>query len=212
MGTKQTVELPSKTFSSKAEARSFFSDMLNRYKDGDQISPDDGVLLFEFLQRHPEAEEKIGNGVDLFFRKRSPDHGTSGFHVLRQDGTATDFSLKQCLTGKKPTVDDYFYRACRTAVSPYLIGMKNDIFRGELVTCKRSGVRLTEANSNLRHTIPKFIKIVEDFKSKYNITANMNMMRESADMQYSVCFSDLCIEKKFVEFHRSCANLEIYLA
>ncbi|MBK5509776.1 DCL family protein [Pseudomonas sp. TH15] len=80
------VVLPSRTFATQGEATAFFKAMLARYGDGEFLNSDDEDILYELLQRHPEADEKIGAGVQAFYRQRSPDHPTSCFHVLRVDG------------------------------------------------------------------------------------------------------------------------------
>lgn len=68
------VGLPSKTFAKQGEATAFFKAMLARYADGEFLNSVDEDILYELLQRHPEADQKIGVGVQAFFRNKSPDH------------------------------------------------------------------------------------------------------------------------------------------
>lgn len=95
--------LPSKRFGSKSEAMCYFSAMLQRYKDGEGINAFDDLLLFELLQRHPQAHEKMGVGIKRFYRDRSPTHPSSCFHLERYDGTTTDFSYRLCLSSAAPS-------------------------------------------------------------------------------------------------------------
>lgn len=93
------VTLPSKKFKSKSEATKYFSEMLLRCRDGEEVDPIDVKILFELLQRHPKVREKIGPGVKRFYRDKSPTHPTSCFHLERCDGTTTDFSFLSCISG-----------------------------------------------------------------------------------------------------------------
>jgi hypothetical protein len=55
-------------FKSKSEALRFFKEMLNRYSNKQEIGEEDSKLLMSNLERHPDAQEKIGCGVKRFFR------------------------------------------------------------------------------------------------------------------------------------------------
>jgi hypothetical protein len=83
-------------FAKKGEALSFFREMLYRYDLADRVSHEDATLLRLLLDRHPEASEKIGVGVDSF-SVRTADFGTRCFWVNRIDGTTEKFSFKACV-------------------------------------------------------------------------------------------------------------------
>lgn len=210
MGKAQPVELPSIHFSKKTKAKEFFKEMLNRYKDGEEVNQDDHVLLHELLLRHPDASDKIGVGVKRFFRALSPDHPTSCFHVEREDGKSTDFSYPECVSSVKPTLEQYFYRACRQSVSETLTTKKNKIFDQGPVRCCKTNEVVGKENSEFRHTTPPFSKIVNDFKKELNYPINKTMFHEDADLQYTTRFSDKEIENKFIAFHQKVANLDIF--
>lgn len=57
------------------------------------------AFLTELVQRHPEAEEKIGSGIAAFKVQVSPtgQGNTRCFWVIHPDGSATHFSFKSCL-------------------------------------------------------------------------------------------------------------------
>ena len=129
------IILPSIKFKSKSDAKVFFKNMLNRYHDGDEVNSIDDQILFEVIQRHPEATEKIGGGIKRFYREKSNSHPTSCFHLERYDGSTTDFSVPSCISSKKPTVEQAFYEACRTAVTHNLIIKKEEKFKSGVVRC-----------------------------------------------------------------------------
>ncbi|MCK5230858.1 MAG: DCL family protein [Desulfobulbaceae bacterium] len=207
---KHTVLLPSKKFGSKKEAQQFFREMLHHYEDGDEIKDEDESILFELLQRHPEAKEKIGCGAKGFYRNRSPNHPTSCFHIERNDGTTTDFSFNDCVSSSKPTLEQYFYRACRSAITESLTARKNKIFQNGPVNCHKTGIEVTKEEAEYRHTTPRFRDIVKSFQLSNNININKEMFVESDDMQYITEFIDPALASKFLEFHSQHATLEIY--
>jgi len=85
--TGHPVILPNKNFKTKNEAKNFFKEMLNRYQDKQELTLEDDAILFERLQQHPEASDKIGAGIKRFYRDRSSNHPTSSFHIERTDGS-----------------------------------------------------------------------------------------------------------------------------
>ncbi|QYY34914.1 DCL family protein [Ruficoccus sp. ZRK36] len=212
MGKAKPVELPSKTFSTTGEATQFFKDMLGRYsnKHRDRINEKDSVLLYELLLRHPEQEQKIGAGVDYFYKDKNEDYPTRGFHLHRVDGSSTDFSYPTCIKGEKPSVGEYFYRACRGAVSDYLTREKNALLDDGMGICPETGELLTKDNSEYRHTSPTFHELLDSFKNNENLELSYAMFVDDADMQYGVKFLDSSIRGRFINYHRENANMELF--
>lgn len=204
------INLPHKNFSTKSEATQFFREMLDSYNDGEIVSSiDDDNILFDLIQRHPEAEEKIGIGISHFYRDRSPNHPTSCFHIRRADESTTDFSIKTCINNANPTLQQDFYSACRTAISPRLIEEKRQIFSNGEVPCFITGELVTSDNSEYRHTNPRFRDIVNNFIIAEHLEITNNMIVANADMQYISSFANQELADKFNTFHLECANLEI---
>ena len=207
---KHPVELPSKTFATKKDALAFFKEMLSRYKDKDKISPEDDHLLFELLQRHPEAKDKIGVGVRNFFRVKSSSFASSCFHLIRHDGSRTDFSYKSCVTKASPTLEQYFYKACRNTITPRLHSAKEALFELGNVKCFETGESISFGDSVYRHTSPLFRELVNDFVKLNKIVISEDMFIKNMDMQYSTDFSNESLALMFDEFHKAHAQLEIF--
>lgn len=207
-----TVDLHSICFTTKKEAKDFFKNMLNRYEDGEELTSDDDSILFELLQRHPESDEKIGVGVNRFYRSKSAIHLTSCFHIERTDGTCTDFSYISCVSGYASTLPQQFYEACRYAVSENLINEKKKLFRDAdgIMRCTKTGAVITIHEADYRHTTPKFREIVRDFIVSYNITISPGMISCGLDMQYVVKFTDQKIENLFKTYHASNSKLAMF--
>lgn len=210
--SRHTVCLPSITFNSKTQAVEYFKKMLDRYRDGEELSQDDDVILFELLQRHPEAAEKIGEGVKCFYRSKSLIHPTSCFHIERIDGTATDFSYATCISGNASSLAQQFYEACRFAVSEKLIHEKGRLFKeaGGTMRCAKTGVEITIHEAEYRHTMPKFREIVMNFIKKHKININSELVTRGKDMQYIVKFADNNIENLFKTYHDSESKLAMF--
>jgi len=202
------VILPSKTFSKKSDAVAFFSKMLNNYEDGQKVKHEDDKILFELLQRHPE--DKIREGVEYFYRDKAQDYPTSCFHIKRLTGEPTDFSIKDCVDAKEQTLDQLFYKACRSSILQILTDKKNELFNNGVVHCSLSGEVLSKDQAVYKHTSPRFRDIVERFKKKYSITITREMFVDNEDMQYITEFSDVCLKDNFVELHQEIANLAIF--
>ena len=55
-------------------------------------------ILYELLENHPKANEKIGCGVDYFYVQQSKwKMNQYNFMVKRINGSSTDFSFHKCL-------------------------------------------------------------------------------------------------------------------
>jgi hypothetical protein len=68
MARGKTVTLPTRSFTTRAEAISFFSEMLSRYVPGDRVNDKDTLDLKPLFELHPQYAEKIQGGLDHFER------------------------------------------------------------------------------------------------------------------------------------------------
>ncbi|PNQ73559.1 DUF3223 domain-containing protein [Erythrobacter sp. SAORIC-644] len=94
----QPIDLATMHFAKKGDAAEYLREMLNRYDRGDKVSAADAKVLQAALERHPEADEKIGCGIS-HFSVRTSIYGKRCFWVNRTDGTTDDFSYKSCIYG-----------------------------------------------------------------------------------------------------------------
>lgn len=92
----KSVILKTKSFASRLEASAFFGAMLERYLPGDIVSEEDAADLASLLDRHPDAVDKIGCGID-HFEVQSADYSSHCFRVVRKDGTWARFSYHACV-------------------------------------------------------------------------------------------------------------------
>ncbi|MFD7917466.1 DCL family protein [Streptomyces sp. NPDC059752] len=123
-----------RTYRTKGKAQEAVRAVLRGYQVGSTVDdPEHHLLLLDLLDMHPNAEDKIGPGVEAFAIAPPPRGPHPCFEVIRTDGTRIDFSYKDCLTPRtyrqqvlnvmgeevKQTKTDYFEarRATGTLVS-----------------------------------------------------------------------------------------------
>ncbi len=96
MARAQPVEIGGRKFAKKGDALAHLQSMLKSYSVGERVSSQDGAFLLDAIKNHPNAEEKIGVGIDHFFVRRA-DYRTRCFWVQRTDGSEEKFSYKSCV-------------------------------------------------------------------------------------------------------------------
>ena len=89
------VNIGTMSFPKKGDAVEFFKEMLYKYDLGDKVTLEDSEILMQLLNKHPEADDKIGKGI-ASFSVRSADYNTRCFWVNRVDGTTEKFSFRAC--------------------------------------------------------------------------------------------------------------------
>lgn len=67
----------------------------DRYANGIPLSKQDRSTVLAALRLHPKGKEKFGNGVNAVIVDDYV-YGSRCFFVIRNDGTAEDFSLYKC--------------------------------------------------------------------------------------------------------------------
>lgn len=123
--------------------------------------------LHLLLALHPDADRKIGVGVDHFRLERNPLAGR-GLHLVRLDGTSDSFSYKKCITGVTQSHHGKVCEALRFAIRPQM-----DAFRAGLVwplRCAITGVEITHLNDlHIDHKVA-FWRLLEFFCSEQQIS------------------------------------------
>jgi Protein of unknown function (DUF3223) len=95
MARKQPMELGGKYFPSKGELQAYIQSILatgNKILVGEEAAVVEDLLLL-----HPNAEEKIGSGVQHIEVGISPQKTHNCFYVVRTDGSKEHFSYDPCL-------------------------------------------------------------------------------------------------------------------
>ncbi len=179
-----------------------------RWPNGTHLDGDDLATVAEVLQRHPDAEGKIGPGVDSI-EIRAAKYGTRCFWVNRIDGSSTDFSWLSCLRAPRP-IDD-FRQAMRWVVTPQTAAAIDQHFGLEdVATCQLTGRPITRRTSHVHHAGKPFAKIVDEFIefSGVDIETVEYVEVDGVEGTY-LSDSENHLAAEFAEFHRCNAELQV---
>ena len=206
------IDLGHVDFKTQTAALGHFKDMLNRYALGEEISPKDHDDLLALIQRHPEAKQKIGCGVQRFVVNMS-DKGTRCFWIERTDGSRTDFSYIWAVKGEGPTLYQEFSEACREAVETDLVIGKRNFFEinGDSdgrVKCAVTGELISFDEAHVDHMAPMtFQVIVRTFlAANEDIEPGYHLMTSPADEQFTTTITDSDVRERFRKYHATIAG------
>jgi hypothetical protein len=203
-----------------------FKATLHRYGDGDVISdPGDHDDLGALLERYDACGHggptKIGCGIDHFERRANFVDGckTSGFWVVRTDGSDTDFSYIYAVKGQPKSADDDFRDACRDAVAADLKVAAEQFFQQHAdaegrVLCPLTKEFITRDEAHLDHAHTGFSQIVEAYRAarKWSATVPPGIVSTPADGQLRAEFVDAATREDFRSFHHALARIRVVKA
>lgn len=219
------VVIGSRSFRTQSSAREHFKALLHRYQDGQRVSdPDDHADLVALIERFDPVLDAVGEPtkgagqISHFERRLNTGTGwsTSGFWVVRQDGTETDFSYIDAVNGKPKGLSQDFYSACRQAVAPDLILAKKQAFaqygddQGQ-IEYEMTGKMVTFEDAHLDHAWPYFSHIVGGFRAARGWARDIpvGIISAPADGQTTATFLDSTVADAFRTFHHDQAVLRI---
>lgn len=131
------VVIGSRSFRTQSSALDHYKALLHRYPDGQRIVDSaDHTDLVALIERFDPALDAVGEptkgtGQIAYFERRlntGTGWSTSGFWIVRQEGTETDFSYIDAVKGKPKGRSQDFYNACRQAVALDLVLAKKQAF------------------------------------------------------------------------------------
>ncbi|MEE1923631.1 DCL family protein [Pseudomonas sp. 148P] len=158
--------------------------------------------LHLLLALHPEADRKIGVGVDHFRLERNQLAGR-GLRLVRFDGTSDSFSYKRCITGVTQSHHGKVCEALRFAVRPQM-----EAFRESLewpVKCAIKGVEIAHPNDlHIDHKVA-FWRLLEQFCSEHEIELpNLQVVGNGM----TLALANRQVTEAFIEYHHHHAQLQ----
>lgn len=185
--------------------------ILHSYPFYQPLNESDTRFLYALVEGyHPSAEIKIGPGVArLEIRQNQIYRQNREFWIIRTDGTETDFSFMECLRPSKRI--DKFKNACRAAISPFMARIKQDYWAGRAsAICPLTGAAMTFDDSHVHHAgANDFAAIVEAFIAHEGLDLEAVELSGATDSVIGDRFIDLELERRFVDFHNSRADLQV---
>ena len=176
-------------------------------KRGDIVDAGDIGFLADLILRHPRADEKIGAGIKGFSVRanhRFPKHGT--LWLRRADGTATDFSYKQCL--QPPTAHGRFCQAARHAIGYQINAFKRSFSDAmEAMYCPILDEWFPFQDMHVDHKPPlTFNVLVKDFIARENLGIEQ-VEYINHDGMIGNRFADRGLESRWMVFHQTWADM-----
>jgi hypothetical protein len=214
---RQPIVLNGIEFKFQKDAIAHFRNMLERYRNGQSIAGDDRDMLLALLERHPEADKKIGCGVKRLYKDRT-DMPTSCFWIERTDGSQTDFSYRTAISAKGKSIYQEFLEACRVAIQDDMRLTKKRFFerfsdRDGKVECDITGDKVAIYESHLDHQKPlTFQVIVHTFICANDIEIKPEMLLLAQDAQFQTTLIDPQLKDKFRRYHHKTAKLRVIKA
>jgi hypothetical protein len=208
----KSIQLGDLQFATQTAALNHCSDVLNRYPLGARVTEDDTALLLLLLERHPDREQKTGVGVSYFAVRAAELRGRC-FWIHRTDGTATDFSFKQCIA--PPGLNSCLHKVLRHEVDEDIKLAKQRFFAehgDELgrVACKETDELITLEDADADHAPPlSHCVLAETFLRATRILTGVELKEESLapleDQQFGRQLADRRLAEQWRRYHHELA-------
>jgi hypothetical protein len=191
------------SFAKQADCAEHCKQMLAGYVIGDIVEGDDAAFLRALIERHPEADEKIGVGIHYFFIGPNDAGSYHGFRICRVDGTVIDFSYRACVTGRSPAASTSARRAMRHAIVQQILDFRST----HPPVCAVTGRALTPDVMHIDHQEPNtFAVLVERFLALNCLTID-DVKSESCGE--GCMLSDRDFAARWAAYHQRHAKLRV---
>ena len=209
---KKSVALGEMQFTSKSEAKTYFTKILNKYPLGTELSDREFDDVMSLLLCHPRVNEKVASGIKSIQIAQGFYSSNRCFHVLRIDTSIENFSIGKCIDGDHSPFHK-FCIACRRAVDTELRAFKVQYFKEHSDTKNRVICPVTKEKVNfdeahVDHRMPfTFSSIVHFFiKANSIILCEVEYLNEG---KYGNEFKKDELAEKFRDWHRENAKLRV---
>lgn len=203
---KQRLEIGGITFETKEAAKRHTSQLLRSLPFG-EVADEHVRFLLGLVKRHPDYREIEGCGLFGFEVRRNTWNGitSKGFWAVRQDGTATDFSYRECLSPKTPRTR--ILAAFRGEVQYQIYRFKSDTWsRG--YRCPITGEAFDFDDSDVDHEPPLFGDLVQRFLSLSGLALEDVLVRNGSG-EIGASILDRSLAQSWRDFHKANARLSL---
>jgi len=198
-------------FDSKADALSYFRDILQKTRPGDLLMGKDRRDVESLIRNHPRAKEKIGIGIK-FIKVINSLYGAKCFQFIREDNTTDTVSYTKCINCG---VSNFlkFNEACRLSITPFMVQIKKNYFTKdglikEPAICQLTGEVMFFSDAQVDHRQPMtFSQIIDRFIELKSI--DVDKIEYETQGTFGHVFKDKCLEKEFIDYHNKKAVLNV---
>jgi hypothetical protein len=191
-----------RTYRTKSAALDAIREVRERVKAQGSASAADDEFLRDLVALHPDAEGKVGAGIDHFEVRRNINN--DGFWIVRVDGTATEFSFMKSIYGASQ--EAMVQSAMRHAVLDQKMEARDLAFtKATSLTCPLTGEVITAVDCHMDHEEPTFAEIADAFTAAHGGYSAMDT--PSDDGTIGRRFVDQNVMLAWHAFHASRARL-----
>lgn len=205
---KRPLTIGTQAFPSMTKATEYVKQILNHSDyahEGAKLSGDDDSFMRELIFLHPDAENKIGVGVNHIEIRRNPDFPTTRcFFIVRPDGSSTEFSYGKCIAQKNTHLSN-LKRAFRDAVAEDVSASRERLLRSEEVRAliaQQELIHMDHFDPTFDCLVGKFILQRPDVEWK-----QVEFEGLGVDNSSTVTFQDRELGAQFRAFHSAHAKL-----
>lgn len=155
MSGRKAINVGDAKFPTQAALRTHIRTLLYKHPVGAGFDEADSAFLLALLNRHHEADDKIGAGVKRFFTRKHATYHSVGFVFERVDGSIDDFGIDYCIKAHTPeeVAERSYRRAARFAVLSSIRKFRDDALRTNPL-CALTGEVLSRGNYHVDHAPP----------------------------------------------------------
>lgn len=171
------------------------------------LKGNDSTLIIALVGLHPNADEKIGVGIDYIF-VLIIEYGTPGFMIRRVDGSITDFSYLKCLRGKELSHRSQVLEAMRKAIRNQTSEFRRREFSNrQSIFCPLTNVQLiNDPTTHVDHYEPSFIELAEKYAQEANGFDGIPVISDRVRPGPRLTSPHL---ERFQSFHKEIAQLRL---
>jgi hypothetical protein len=206
---KKQIFITEFSFNSKKDLEEYTRKLINKLECPSSIKPNHPYFSFliEIIKRHPDAEDKIGVGIDYLELRCHPIHNNPALYIHRVDDSEIDISWVKCCRARTDTARSLLSEAMRQAVAPFVISYKK--------SCSPLSCQMCQANNldykdyHVDHKSPKFQEIRDEFSQKINLLIPTTFSDDERTHQRIFKKEDSKFQDEWVSYHNQHATYQI---
>jgi len=210
MGKRLTYVVAGEFFPTQKALKERIRRVIDETPLGGSVAADDYEFVRSLLDRHPDADQKVGCGVVDLEVDRAKQYDSICFYLVRSDGTRTDFSWPECITPS--TAMDMFKSAARNTIAAHKMNFKVKFFtEHHRPRCPDSGEPISLGWSNVDHAGEwPFERIVTEFVAEQRIDVEaIAFTGKRQDNTFLTEFADDNLRDAFLDYHHDRAVYEV---
>lgn len=206
--------LGDRDFTSKEAIKKHVQAIFAAYEPGEILSEIHFNFVYDLLNWHPSASQKIGCGISQIAIHIPKPWKAKGFLAIRNDGTTTDFSYKICLNPQLAEHDMKVRDAFRYAIVSQVVALKKEAFRfSSLIVCPVTQQEIDWDSSHVDHHPIPFIDLYEQYLQESGISVKdivLNPHGDNSALPHEL--ADKRLERDWQRWHHQNAGLRVISA